>query len=144
MPNSIILGTEVVNYSSIARDRGLILPTTVCIGYETPWRQVEATLLEAAARTQGVRRGPAPFVLQKDLGDFCVNHEINAYCDTPHVMPQLYAALHRHILDLFNEYGVQIMTPAYEGDPEQPKLVPREKWYAAPARPPEQPGGASA
>ena len=46
----------------------------------------------------------------------------------------MYAALHRSVLDVFNEYGVQIMTPAYEGDPEQPKIVPREQWYAAPAR----------
>lgn len=141
VPNSSILGAEVINYSSMAHDRGLILHTTVGIGYETPWRQVEAILLEAAARTQGLRREPKPFVLQKTLGDFCVTHEINAYCDTPHAMPELYAALHRNILDLFNEYGVQIMTPAYEDDPEQPKVVPREKWYTAPARPPEEAGG---
>ncbi len=141
VPNSTILGAEVVNYSSMVRERGLILHTTVGIGYETPWRQVEAMLLEAAARTPGLRREPAPFVLQNTLGDFCVTYEINAYCDTPRAMPVLYTELHRNILDLFNEYGVQIMTPAYEKDPEQPKVVPREQWYAAPARAPE---GASA
>jgi hypothetical protein len=48
-------------------------------------------------------------------------------------MNQLYTQLHRHILDVFNEYGVQIMTPAYEGDPEQPKIVPPKDWYTAPA-----------
>jgi len=42
--------------------------------------------------------------------------------------------LHRNILDVFNEYGVQIMTPAYERDPDQPKVVPREQWHAAPAK----------
>jgi small-conductance mechanosensitive channel len=141
VPNSTILGSEVVNYSSMARERGLILHTTVGIGYETPWRQVEAMLLEAAGRTQGLRREPAPFVLQKTLGDFCVTYEINAYCDTPHAMLELYTALHQNILDLFNEHGVQIMTPAYECDPDQPKVVPKEQWYAAPARPPEGIGG---
>jgi hypothetical protein len=50
-------------------------------------------------------------------------------------MPTLYSALHRNILDVFNEHGGGIMTPAYEGDPEQPKLVPRDQWYASPARP---------
>jgi hypothetical protein len=50
-------------------------------------------------------------------------------------MNALYAALHRNILDVFNEYGVQIMTPAYEGDPPEPKVVAREAWYAAPAAP---------
>ena len=138
VPNSTIVGTEVVNYSSMAKARGLILHTTVGIGYETPWRQVEAMLIEAARRTAGLLRDPAPFVLQTELGDFCVTYEINAYCDTPQRMRLLYAELHRNILDVFNEYGVQIMTPAYEGDPEQPKVVPKEQWYTAPAAPPAE------
>jgi small-conductance mechanosensitive channel len=137
VPNSLILGSEVVNYSSMARDRGLILHTTVGIGYETPWRQVEAMLIEAAARTPGLRSDPPPFVLQTGLGDFCVTYEINVHCDRPERMAALYTELHRMILDVFNEYGVQIMTPAYETDPEQPKLVPKEQWYAAPALPPQ-------
>ena len=137
VPNSVILGSEIINYSSMARDRGLILHTTVGIGYETPWRQVEAMLLEAAERTPGLRQGSTPFVLQTGLGDFCVTYEINVYCDAPHAMPRIYTELHRHILDVFNEYGVQIMTPAYESDPQQPKIVPKDQWYAAPARLPE-------
>lgn len=137
VPNSMILGGEVVNFSTLARTRGLILHTTVGIGYETPWRQVEAMLLVAAGRVDGLLREPAPFVLQKTLGDFCVTYELNAYCDRPQAMNQLYTELHRSILDVFNEYGVQIMTPSYEGDPEQPKVVPREQWFAAPAAPPQ-------
>jgi small-conductance mechanosensitive channel len=132
----------VVNYSSLAAQQGLILHTTVGIGYETPWRQVEAMLLMAAARTPGLLRQPAPFVMHKALGDFCVTYEINAYCNDPMVMNRLYTELHRNILDLFNEYGVQIMTPAYEGDPEQPKLVPKDQWYAAPAVSDRQDGAA--
>ena len=138
--NSTILGGEIVNYSTLAQQQGLILHTTVGIGYETPWRQVEAMLLEAAARTPGLLREPPPFVLQKGLGDFCVTYEINVYCAEPQAMNRRYTELHRNILDVFNEYGVQIMTPAYEGDPEQPKVVPKEQWYAAPARPPEGEG----
>jgi small-conductance mechanosensitive channel len=137
VPNSVILSSEIVNYSSMARDRGLILHTTVGIGYETPWRQVEAMLIEAAERTPGLRQGSTPFVLQKGLGDFCVTYEINVYCDAPNAMMTIYTELHRHILDVFNEYGVQIMTPAYESDPQQPKIVPKDQWYAAPARLPE-------
>ncbi len=134
VPNSQILGADVVNYSTLAKQRGLILHTTVGIGYETPWRQVEAMLLEAAERTEGLLKEPAPFVLQTALGDFAVTYEINVHSDTPALMPRLYTALHRNILDVFNEYGVQIMTPAYEGDPAEPKLVPREGWYQAPAK----------
>jgi small-conductance mechanosensitive channel len=132
-----VLGSEVTNFSAYARSQGLILHTTVGIGYETPWRQVEAMLLMAAERTEGLLREPPPFVLQKQLGDFCVTYEINAYCNDAQRMNRLYAELHRSILDVFNEFNVQIMTPAYEGDPDQPKVVPREQWYTAPAAAPQ-------
>jgi small-conductance mechanosensitive channel len=136
VPNSEILGKSVINFSALARESGLIVHTTVGIGYETPWRQVEAMLRQAAARTPGLEREPAPFVLQKSLGDFCVVYEINAHCRDATALGQVYTALHQNILDVFNEYGVQIMTPNYEGDPAEPKLVQREQWYAAPASPP--------
>jgi small-conductance mechanosensitive channel len=135
VPNSEILNSHVVNYSTLARSRGLILHTTVGIGYETPWRQVEGMLLAAAQRTTGLLKEPAPFVLQKSLGDFAVTYELNAYCDEAQKMSRLYTALHQNILDVFNEHGVQIMTPAYEGDPAVPKVVPKEQWYLAPAKP---------
>ena len=134
IPNSSILGSEVINYSSIADARGLILHTIVGIRYDVPWRQVEAMLLEAAARTEGLRRDPSPFVLQMELRDFCVAYEINVSCDKPHSMLAFKTALHRNILDVFNEYGIQVMVPAYEGDPDQPKIVPRERWYTSPAK----------
>ena len=134
VPNSLILNSQVVNYSSLARKQGLILHTTVGIGYETPWRQVEAMLLLAAERTSGLLQDPRPFILQKSLGDFAINYELNVYCDDASAMMALYTDLHRNILDVFNEYGVQIMTPAYEYDPQQPKVVPKAQWYASPAQ----------
>jgi small-conductance mechanosensitive channel len=139
VPNSVILGAEVTNYSSMAKEPGLILHTSVGIRYEIPWRQVEAMLIEAASRTSGLCREPVPFVLPKELGDFYVSYELNVFCDTPGLMQKLYGELHRNILDVFNQYGVQIMTPAYEGDPDQPKIVPREQWYTAPAHDPRVP-----
>jgi small-conductance mechanosensitive channel len=133
IPNSIILSSDLVNFSGISGTQGLILHTTVGIGYETPWRQVEAMLLMAAERTPGLLREPGAFVLQQALGDFCVTYELNVHCDQPRQMPQLYTALHRNILDVFNEYGVQIMTPAYVADTPQSKVVPKEQWHLAPA-----------
>ena len=133
VPNSIILNSNVINYASLSRKQGLILHTAVGIGYETPWRQVEAMLLIAAERTPGLLREPAPFVLQLSLNDFAVTYELNVYCDRPSEMDRLYAELHRSVLDVFNEYGVQIMTPAYIADPVEPKVVPREQWFAKPA-----------
>ncbi len=144
IPNSLILNGDVVNFSTLAGQSGLILHTVVGIGYETPWRQVEAMLLEAAARTPGLLREPKPFVLQKALANFAVDYEFNVYCDNPRGLMLLYTELHRNILDVFNEYGVQIMTPAYEGDPEQPKVVARNDWYMAPARGPGSADGRDA
>ena len=123
-----------MNYSSLARTQGLILHTDVGIGYETPWRQVEAMLIMAADALRVLRWNRAPFVLQKELGDFAVTYELNVYCAD--VAGDACSSTQRctaNILDVFNEYGVQIMTPAYEGDPPEPKLVRREDWYAAPA-----------
>jgi small-conductance mechanosensitive channel len=137
IPNSEILNSHVVNYSSMANEQGLILHITAGIGYETPWRQVEAMLLEAASRTPGLLKKPPPFVLQLALGDFCVTYELNVYCNRPNDMTKLYTLLSQHILDVFNEYGVQIMTPAYMADTEQPKIVPKDQWYIPPAKPPE-------
>jgi small-conductance mechanosensitive channel len=134
IPNSQILSADVVNYSSLARARGLILHTEVGIGYDVSWRQVEAMLLAAADRTPGLLAQPRPFVLEKRLAEFAVIYELNVYCANASAMGRLYAALHRNILDLFNEHGVQIMTPAYEGDPPEPKVVPRERWHATPSR----------
>lgn len=127
--NSQIISGEVVNYSSLARAHGLILHTEVGIGYDTPWRQVETLLLTAA----DLLTGPRPFVLEKRLGEFAVTDELNVYCSDAKAMNQLYAALHRNILDVFNEYGVQIMTPAYESDPPEPKVVAPTNRHAAPA-----------
>lgn len=137
IPNSNILNTDVTNYSVLAREAGLVLHTTVSIGYDTPWRQVEAMLLIAAERTQGLQKDPPPFVLQTSMGDFAVGYEINAYCTEVAQLPAIKSDLHRNIQDIFNEHGVQIMSPAYECDPQMPKVVPPEDWYAAPASKPE-------
>ncbi len=136
VPNSEILGKSVVNYTALARERGLVLHTTVGIGYETPWRQVEAMLLMAAERTEGLQREPAPFVLQTALGDFAVSYQLNGYVSDTAGLDRRYSDLHKNIQDVFNEYGVQIMTPAYVADPVPPKVVPPQDWHLAPAAPP--------
>jgi len=141
IPNSTVLNSNVTNYSTVARSEGLILHTTVGIGYEVPWRQVEAMLLQAAARTKGVKSKPIPFVLEQSLGDFAVNYELNVYSDDASRMMTVYSDLHQNILDVFNEHSVQIMTPNYMQDTEQPKIVPEDQWYAPPAQKPSQGAG---
>ena len=134
IPNSLLLNSNIINYSMRARDLGLILHTNVGIGYETPWRQVDAMLKEAAYRTEGLLREPPPYVLKTSLGDFAVNYEINVYCDDPVKINSYYTKLHEHILDVFNENNIQIMTPSYEADPDSPKVVPKDQWNQPIAR----------
>lgn len=138
IPNSIVLGSVIVNYTTFERDPGLILHTDVGIGYDVAWRQVEAMLLAAASRTEGLRKEPEPFVLQKSLGDFTAVYQLNAYCLDASRMNGIYSALHGHIQDVFNEYGVQIMSPNYVADPADAKVVPPQQWYPAPAEPPPE------
>lgn len=133
IPNSTVLSSHVINYSSLQHDGGLVLHTRVGIGYDVPWRQVEALLLLAAGRTEGLAAEPPPFVLQVRLGDFAVIYELNASCSDARQMATLYSRLHANIQDVFSEYGVQIMSPAYENDPDAPKLVRPDDWYRAPA-----------
>jgi len=137
IPNSVILNSNVINYSALGRAKGVILHTEVGIGYDTSWRQVESLLLEAAGRTGGVLAEPPPFVLQKALGDFAVTYELNALANEPARIPAIYAELHRNILDTFNEQGVQIMSPAYVADPASPKVVPPGQMQT----PPDDTGG---
>ncbi len=133
LPNAVVVGASVKNYSRTAADPGLLVYTGVTIGYDTPWRQVEALLLMAAGRTEGLRQEPAPFVLKLSLNDFYVEYQLNAVLDVPESRGRVIDRLHANILDCFNEFGVQIMSPHYEGEPSQPVVVPRERWHAAPA-----------
>jgi small-conductance mechanosensitive channel len=140
VPNSLIINSNVINYTSLAKERGLILHTAVTIGYDAPWRQVHALLLQAAGRTPGLLPAPPPFVRQTALDEFYVRYELNAYTDSPHAMNRIYSDMHQNIQDAFNEYGVQIMTPRYAFDRKSPAVVPRERWYEPPAEPPGKGG----
>lgn len=134
IPNTMITGAVTKNYSRMVQGPGYLVDTTVTIGYDTPWRQVEAMLLEAAARTPGVVSAPSPKVFQTALSDFyrLVAHAVPA---EPKSRAELLTALHANIQDVFNEHAVQIMSPHYVGDPEQAKWVPREQWFTPPAGP---------
>lgn len=113
IPNAMVLSAHVLNYSTLAKEPGLILHTGVTIGYDAPWRKVHELLLAAARATPGLRSEPAPFVLQTGLDDFYVRYEINAYTSDPRAMATTYSQLHANILDQFNEAGLEIMSPHY-------------------------------
>lgn len=114
IPNSTVMSSHTINYSSDASIRGLIMHTTVTIGYDVPWRQVHQLLLDAAKATDDIQNDPAPFVLQTSLDDFYVSYQLNAYTSQPQSQAVIYSNLHQQIQDKFNEAGVEIMSPHYK------------------------------
>ncbi|MCT8161563.1 mechanosensitive ion channel family protein [Pseudoruegeria sp. SHC-113] len=124
IPNAQMLNSEVINYSTKIDGRGLLVHTTVGIGYDEPRQKIEALLLEAAARTRHIKKSPDPFVLRTALGDFAVNYQINGYTTRGNYLPKIVSELHANILDVFHSNGVQIMSPHYEGDPADAKIPP--------------------
>ena len=129
IPNSSILTGQTVNYSNSADEFNLILHTSVTIGYDVPWRKVHEMLIQAARKTHAIQDDPAPFVLQTSLDDSYVSYQLNVYTAQPKESALIYSELHQNIQDVFNENGVEIMSPQYEAHrdgnaPAMPKKEP--------------------
>ena len=134
LPNAVLVGSMLINYSRLEKENGSILSTSVTIGYDTPWRQVHAFLERTADRTPGVRKEPKPVVPQRALSDFYVEYQLLAHMSRPAgERIAVLSALHAQIQDAFNEHGVQIMSPHFQRQPERAVMVPRDQWHAAPA-----------
>ena len=135
IPNAVLVGNSIRNYSRLAGERGTLVSTKVTIGYDVPWRQVHAMLVAAAEQTPGLRGSPKAFVYQRGLADFYVEYELFAYMDQPLNRVPVLSALHGNIQDQFNTHGVQIMSPHFMEQPPGSVVVPPENWYATPAEP---------
>jgi small-conductance mechanosensitive channel len=113
IPNSSVMSGHTINYSSDAPEKGLILHTTVTIGYDVPWRDMHLALIDAALKTELVLHEPIPFVLQTSLDDFYVSYQINAYIREANLQAVIYSNLHQNIQDVCNERGIEILSPHY-------------------------------
>jgi small-conductance mechanosensitive channel len=113
IPNAVLLGNHMINYSTVAEEQGLILHSKVTIGYDVPWRQVHELLIAAARDTQLILAEPAPYVLQTSLDDFYVSYQINATTRASRQQASIYSELHQHIQDRFHTAGVEILSPHY-------------------------------
>ena len=144
IPNSLVLGSTMTNYSRQASSLGLILHTSVTIGYDAPWRKIHGLLIEAALATPDILETPRPFVWQTALNDFYVTYEINAYTANARDMINTYAVLHANIQDKFFAAGVEIMSPHYtsvrDGHTVQIPEADRPAGYRTPAFRVEQVG----
>lgn len=113
IPNSTVMSSHTINYSTEAIDKGLIMHTTVTIGYDVPWKDMHQALLNAAGKTNLLLKDPEPFVLQTSLDDFYVSYQINAYTKEPNRQATIYSELHQNIQDCCNEAGIEILSPHY-------------------------------
>lgn len=113
IPNSTILSNHTVNYTSSSGEQGLILYSTVTIGYDVPWKKIHDALITAALKTDMILKEPRPFVLQTSLDDFYVSYQINAYTREAGKQAIIYSELHKNIQDTCLEFGIEIMSPHY-------------------------------
>lgn len=114
IPNSSILGNHIVNFSKNASEEvGIILHTSVTIGYDVPSGDVIAALVKGAKNTQMVLGKPIPFVLVKSLDDFYINYEINCHTKNPEKGALIYSQLHENIKDELHNAGIEILSPHY-------------------------------
>jgi small-conductance mechanosensitive channel len=124
VPNGLVMSSKLTNLSR-HDGKGILWTTGVTIGYDTPWRQVHAMLLEASRTTTAIATDPAPKVAQHALNDFYVDYRLTVIVEGP--FRQTLSALHANIQDIFNVNGVQIMSPHYNRDPEVAKVIQPEK-----------------
>jgi small-conductance mechanosensitive channel len=113
IPNSSVLSGNTTNYTIEANEKGLIVHTTVTIGYDIPWKQVHQVLIDAALRVETILKEPTPFVLQTSLDDFYVSYQVNAYTKEEKKQATIYSSLHQNIQDVCNERGIEILSPHY-------------------------------
>ncbi len=113
IPNSTVMNSHTINYSSDAPEKGLIVHTTVTIGYDVPWKDVHTALIDAALRTELILKEPNPFVFQTGLEDFYVAYEVHAYVREANKQGSIYSDLRQNIQDVFNERGIEILSPHY-------------------------------
>jgi small-conductance mechanosensitive channel len=139
IPNSMVLSNNIINYSANMGQSGLLVHTTITIGYDVPWQTVNELLIAAATKTENIVDQPKPFVLQTSLDDNYVSYEINGWTRKTEELPTTYSELHANILDIFHAHNVEITSPAFRAVREAnestvPHVIPRTDDAGKPAQ----------
>lgn len=144
IPNSFVLSGQTINYSNSAKVKGLILHTSITIGYDVNWRKMHEALLDAADRTKLVEKKPKPFVFQTSLDDFYVTYQLNVYTKDASKQALIYSDLHANILDSCFEKGIEIMSPHFRAERSGSPLQVPENYiseYFSPGNETKSPSG---
>jgi len=113
VPNSMVLSSSTVNYSSQAEQLGLIVHYKVTVGYDVPWKKVYELLISAALKTNHIEQEPKPFVFQTNLDNYYVSYQINAYTKQAGKQAAIYSSLLENIQDELKEAGIDLLSPTY-------------------------------
>ena len=108
IPNSFMLSSHTTNYTASAANYGLIIHTSVGVGYEVSNERVHELLIKAAGMTNGVLSDRAPFVLDKKFEDLYQLYEINAYIRDANSISRISSELHHNIQNIFIEAGIDL------------------------------------
>ncbi|GAA5494194.1 hypothetical protein Rhal01_00352 [Rubritalea halochordaticola] len=126
IPNAVIMNGKTVNYSRLAKKDGAVFATSITIGYDTPWKTVHRLMQDAASNTTQIKDSPKPRIIQEELGDFAVKYTLVFNVDDPQRKPAILTEVHTKIQDGFAREGIQIMSPHFNMQPEDPVLPPRD------------------
>ena len=111
IPNSFVMSSHTTNYTTSARDFGLIIHTDIAFGYEVTWQKAHECLIKAAKRTTGIMKGKEPFVLDLGLEDNYNSYQINVYLSDADKMTNVMTELHSNIQDICIEEGIDMKSP---------------------------------
>ena len=128
VPNSTILSSNVINYSIAAHEKGVILAQDVSVGYDVTWQRASKLLIEAGLKTEHVLADPPPFVLAKNLGDNAAVYQLNVYTKKPELQATIYSEMNRHILDILQRDGIEMIVPIYEARRDGSKSTIAEEY----------------
>ena len=135
IPNSQIMSNHTINYSAEAGQQGLIINTKVAMAYDVPWQTFHELAKAAVSRTELLESTPEPFIFQSSLDDFYVTYQVNAYTKHPHRQAFIYSELHKHIMDVFHEAGIEMVSPKYHAVRDGSVKDMPEKYRGVPVRP---------
>jgi small-conductance mechanosensitive channel len=112
IPNLTLMGKEIKNFSAL---KEVLIYVSVTLGYDVDKDQAKRILIESAEKTNGILTdtNKKPFVLLRDLGNYTITYEINAYTDRPNNLVNIKSELIDNILSEFKKSGIEILSPSH-------------------------------
>jgi small-conductance mechanosensitive channel len=110
IPNLTVMGKELKNFSAL---KEVLIYVSVSLGYDVDKDLAKKILIESAKKTSGILTATdkKPFVLLRDLGNYAITYEINAYTDRPNSLVNIKSELIDNILSEFKKSDIEILSP---------------------------------